>query len=108
MPNGEYHMYNPDVVATLQSAVMTGSYEQYRQFAVLVNERPVSCIRDLLKLKPGAAPIPIEGVEPISAIPARFGSAATSLGAPSPAAHEALATAMQRFAARSTSGEGGE
>jgi glutamate synthase (NADPH/NADH) large chain len=72
MHNGEYHMYNPDVVATLQSAVMTGSYEQYAQFAAMVNERPVSCIRDLLKLKLSAAPIPLEEVEPISAILARF------------------------------------
>ena len=52
MHDGEYHMYNPDVIATLQSAVMTGNYAQYREFAALVNERPVSCIRDLLKLKP--------------------------------------------------------
>jgi glutamate synthase (NADPH) large chain len=108
MHNGEYHMYNPDVVATLQSAVMTGSYEQYREFALLVNERPVSCIRDLLKLKPGAAPVPIEEVEPISAIVARFDSAGMSLGALSPEAHEALAVAMNRLGARSNSGEGGE
>src|SRR5229473_7150294 len=108
MHNGEYHMYNPEVVATLQSAVMTGSYEQYRQFAALVNERPVSCIRDLLKLKAGAAPIPIEEVEPISAIFARFDSAGMSLGALSPEAHEALAIAMNRLGARSNSGEGGE
>ena len=108
MHNGEYHMYNPDVVATLQSAVMTGSYEQYRQFALLVNERPVSCIRDLLKLKPGPAPIPIEEVEPISAVLARFDSAGMSLGALSPEAHEALAIAMNRLGARSNSGEGGE
>ena len=80
MHGGEYHMYNPDVVATLQSAVMTGDYEQYREFAALVNERPVSCIRDLLKLKPRAAAIPIEEVEPISAIIARFDSAGMSLG----------------------------
>jgi glutamate synthase (NADPH/NADH) large chain len=108
MHNGEYHMYNPDVVATLQSAVMTGSYEQYRQFALLVNERPASCIRDLLKLKPGAASIPIDEVEPISAILARFDSAGMSLGALSPEAHEALAIAMNRLGARSNSGEGGE
>src|SRR5882724_10293827 len=108
MHNGEYHMYNPDVVATLQSAVMTGSYEQYRAFAGLVNERPVSCIRDLLKLKTGAAPIPIEEVEPLSAIIARFDSAGMSLGALSPEAHEALAIAMNRLGARSNSGEGGE
>ena len=108
MHNGEYHMYNPDVVATLQSAVMTGSYEQYRQFALLVNERPVSCLRDLLKLKAIAAPIPIEEVEPISAILTRFDSAGMSLGALSPEAHEALGIAMNRLGARSNSGEGGE
>ena len=108
MHNGEYHMYNPDVVATLQSAVMTNSYEQYRQFALLVNERPVSCLRDLLKLKAIAAPIAIEEVEPISAILGRFDSAGMSLGALSPEAHEALAIAMNRMGARSNSGEGGE
>src|SRR5450432_743944 len=108
MHNGEYHMYNPDVVATLQSAVMTGNYEQYQEFASLVNERPVSCIRDLLKLKAGAAPIPIEEVEPVSAILARFDSAGMSLGALSPEAHEALAIAMNALGARSNSGEGGE
>jgi glutamate synthase (NADPH/NADH) large chain len=108
MHNGEYHMYNPDVVATLQSAVMTGSYQQYQQFAQLVNERPVSCIRDLLNLKTGAAPISLEEVEPISAILARFDSAGMSLGALSPEAHEALAIAMNRLGARSNSGEGGE
>ena len=108
MHNGEYHMYNPDVIATLQSAVMMGDYGQYREFAALVNQRPVSCIRDLLKLKPGAAPIPIDEVEPLSAILARFDSAGMSLGALSPEAHEALAMAMNRLGARSNSGEGGE
>src|SRR3984893_1307127 len=63
MHNGEYHMYNPDVIATLQSAVMTGDYQQYLEFAALVNERPVSCIRDLLRLKPGAQAIPLDQVE---------------------------------------------
>jgi glutamate synthase (NADPH) large chain len=101
-------MYNPDVIATLQSAVMTGDYGQYREFAALVNERPVSCIRDLLALAPSAAPIPVAEVEPISAIIARFDSAGMSLGALSPEAHEALAIAMNRLGARSNSGEGGE
>jgi glutamate synthase (NADPH) large chain len=108
MHNGEYHMYNPDVVATLQSAVMAGDYVQYQEFASLVNERPVSCIRDLLKLKAGAAPIPIDEVEPISAILARFDGAGMSLGALSPEAHEALAIAMNALGGRSNSGEGGE
>jgi glutamate synthase (NADPH/NADH) large chain len=108
MHDGEYHMYNPDVVALLQSAVMTGDYEQYLEFAALVNQRPVSCIRDLLRLRPGAAPVPIDEVESVSSILKRFDSAGMSLGALSPEAHEALAIAMNRLGARSNSGEGGE
>jgi glutamate synthase (NADPH/NADH) large chain len=108
MHNGEYHMYNPDVIATLQAAVMSGDYGRYKQYAALVNERPVSCIRDLLKLAPRAAPIPIEEVEPLQAILARFDGAGMSLGALSPEAHEALAIAMNRLGGRSNSGEGGE
>ncbi len=108
MHDGEYHMYNPDVIALLQSAVMTGDYEQYKQFAALVNERPVSCIRDLLKLNAQTPPVPIAEVESVTAILARFDSAGMSLGALSPEAHEALAIAMNRLGARSNSGEGGE
>ena len=108
MHNGEYHMYNPDVIATLQAAVVSGDYGQYQQYASLVNERPVSCIRDLLKLKSAAAPIPLDEVEPAEAILARFDSAGMSLGALSPEAHESLAIAMNRLGARSNSGEGGE
>ncbi|HZF24817.1 MAG TPA: glutamate synthase large subunit, partial [Steroidobacteraceae bacterium] len=105
---GEYHMYNPDVIATLQAAVMTGDYEQYRQFARLVNERPVSTLRDLLAFKRDRQPIPIEQVEPVEEIFKRFDGAGMSLGALSPEAHEALAIAMNRLGARSNSGEGGE
>ena len=108
MHGGEYHMYNPDVVAALQAAVISGDYEHYRLFAQLVNQRPVSTFRDLLELKPGANPVPLEEVEPLEAVLARFDSAGMSLGALSPEAHEALATAMNRLGARSNSGEGGE
>src|SRR5271169_3176122 len=108
MHDGEYHMYNPDVIATLQAAVMSGDYGQYKQYAALVNERPISCIRDMLKLKPERGPIPIDEVEPITALFKRFDSAGMSLGALSPEAHEALAVAMNRLGARSNSGEGGE
>ncbi len=108
MHGGEYHMYNPDVIATLQAAVMTGDYEQYQQFARLVNERPVSTLRDLLALTRERKPIPIEEVEPIEDIFKRFDGAGMSLGALSPEAHEALAIAMNRIGARSNSGEGGE
>jgi glutamate synthase (NADPH) large chain len=105
---GEYHMYNPDVIATLQAAVNTGSYALYQDFARLVNERPASALRDLLALVPAGKAVPIEEVESIEAVISRFDSAGMSLGALSPEAHEALATAMNRLGARSNSGEGGE
>ena len=106
--DGEYHAYNPDVVLTLQRAVTTGDYGVYREYAALVNERPVTCLRDLFALGTDAKPVPIDEVEPVGAILARFDSAAMSLGALSPEAHEALAIAMNRLGARSNSGEGGE
>ncbi|MBP8159689.1 MAG: glutamate synthase large subunit, partial [Aeromonas sp.] len=37
---GEYHTYNPDVVQTLQTAVRSGNYADYKEYARLVNERP--------------------------------------------------------------------
>jgi len=45
---GEYHSYNPDVVTTLQKAVLSGDYQDYQKFSALVNERPTACLRDLL------------------------------------------------------------
>ena len=105
---GEYHMYNPDVIAALQAAVVSGDYAHYRQYAHLVNNRPAATFRDLLALRPAAAPVALAEVEPVEAVLARFDSAGMSLGALSPEAHEALAIAMNRLGARSNSGEGGE
>jgi glutamate synthase (NADPH/NADH) large chain len=106
--NGEYHCYNPDVVATLQSAVRSGDYDRYKQYADLVNHRPVATLRDLMNTKPIGPAVPLEEVEPVEDILVRFDSAGMSLGALSPEAHEALAIAMNRIGARSNSGEGGE
>ena len=50
---GEYHTYNPDVVQTLQTAVRSGNYADYNEYARLVNERPVATLRDLLALQEG-------------------------------------------------------
>ena len=105
---GEYHCFNPDVVATLQAAVRSADFDRYQEYAKLVNERPVATIRDLLRLVPAGPPIPLDEVEPADDILPRFDSAGMSLGALSPEAHEALAIAMNRIGARSNSGEGGE
>jgi glutamate synthase (NADPH/NADH) large chain len=105
---GEYHCFNPDVVATLQAAVRSGDFDRYQEYAKLVNERPVATLRDLFRLVPAGPPVPLDEVEPAEDILPRFDSAGMSLGALSPEAHEALAIAMNRMGARSNSGEGGE
>jgi glutamate synthase (NADPH/NADH) large chain len=105
---GEYHAYNPDVVSTLQAAVRSGDYSDYRIFADHVNNRPAAALRDLLALKDDQTPIDISAVEADTELFKRFDSAAMSIGALSPEAHEALAIAMNRLGGYSNSGEGGE
>ncbi|MDH5977577.1 glutamate synthase large subunit [Vibrio splendidus] len=105
---GEYHAYNPDVVSTLQTAVKTGETSDYQSFAKQVNARPAAMLRDLMSLKKAAQPLALDKVEPSSDLFKRFDSAAMSIGALSPEAHEALAMAMNRLGGYSNSGEGGE
>ena len=105
---GEYHAYNPDVVTSLQKAVVSGKYDDYRVFSTLVNERSPSHFRDLFALKAESPAIDISEVEPAEDLFKRFDTAAMSIGALSPEAHEALAIAMNRLGGKSNSGEGGE
>ena len=104
----EYHAFNPDVVMSLQQAVTSGDYADYRRYAALVNDRPVATLRDLLRPVEADEPLPLDAIEPVENILPRFDSAGMSLGALSPEAHQALAAAMNRMGARSNSGEGGE
>lgn len=106
---GEYHAYNPDVVQSLQKAVNSGDYDAYKHYSAIVNTRPVATLRDLLKLNPPAgAAIALEQVEKEDSLFKRFDSAAMSIGALSPEAHESLAQAMNTLGGYSNSGEGGE
>ena len=99
--DGEYHCYNPEVISTLQAAVKTSSFDTYIKYANLVNQRPVSTLRDLMKPVPLGKKIDVDDVEPLSDIIKRFDSAGMSLGALSPEAHEALAIGMNRLGGRS-------
>lgn len=108
-PQGEYHAYNPEVVNSLQAAVNSGDYEKYKVYRDTVNNRPVTTIRDLLKVNTEKAQaIDIDQVEPAENLYKRFDGAAMSIGALSPEAHESLAAAMNRLGGYSNSGEGGE
>src|ERR687885_2229824 len=66
-------------------------------------------LRGLFTLRTGVRPpVPLEEVEPVSAIVRRFQTGAMSYGSIAQEAHETLALAMNRLGARSNTGEGGE
>ena len=105
--DAEYHAYNPLIIRALQKAAQSGSEEDYEQFTRLVYQRPTTALRDMLTFAP-RMPIPVEQVEPMEAIRARFVISAMSLGALSPETHRAIAVAMNSIGGRNNTGEGGE
>mgnify|MGYP001545137073 CR=1 FL=1 len=105
---GEFHAYGPDVVTSLQKSVRSGQWQDYLSYADLVNKRPISSIRDMFSFADQSEPIDLKEVEVEDELFTRFDSAAMSIGALSPEAHEALAIAMNRLGGFSNSGEGGE
>src|SRR6185503_2411523 len=94
----------------LQKAVRAEDAPSYEAFARLINEqnrRPMN-LRGLWDLVPVGPAVPLDDVEPASAIVKRFATGAMSLGSISKEAHENLAIAMNRIGGRSNTGEGGE
>jgi glutamate synthase domain-containing protein 2/glutamate synthase domain-containing protein 3 len=105
--DGEYHAFQPLVVRALQKAARSGSREDYQNFTELVYSRPPTVLRDLLTFKP-RDPVPIDQVEPMESIRARFVISAMSIGALSPETHRTIAAAMNSIGGRNNTGEGGE
>ncbi|TMM18218.1 MAG: glutamate synthase large subunit [Actinobacteria bacterium] len=135
--DGEHHMWNPETIALVQHAVRSANghigaalqgdldayqsvreseaFQRYREYAREVNEDAArkASLRGLLRIGPSSSaparePVPLEEVEPASAIVKRFCTGAMSLGSISREAHETLAIAMNRLGGRSNTGEGGE
>ncbi len=108
--DGIRHAWNPETIATLQLACRTGSYEKFKEYSKLVDQKedPIF-IRDFLKFKSGnKKSISIDEVEPVEEIVKHFVAGAMSFGALSKEAHEAICLAMNKLGARSNTGEGGE
>jgi glutamate synthase (ferredoxin) len=105
----EKHMFNPLTVAKLQESVRTNKASTFKEFSDLVNNqsKQLMTIRGLFEFDQ-YDPIPIEEVEPWTAIVKRFKTGAMSYGSISKEAHENLAVAMNRIGGKSNSGEGGE
>ena len=106
--SGENHQYQGKLIHLLQSAVGSGSYDQYKKYSAGIHNLPPINLRDLLEFKSSKKAIDINDVEPIEEILKRFGSGSMSHGALSAEAHETLATGMNRIKGASCSGEGGE
>jgi len=108
---GELHLFNPQTVFKLQHATRAGRYDVFKEYTSAVDDqaRALMTLRGLFELKYGDRPaVPIDEVEPVSAIVRRFATGAMSYGSISGEAHETLAIAMNQIGGKSNTGEGGE
>jgi len=109
--DGSPHLFNPETVFRLQHSTRTRRYDIFREYTTLVDDqaRELKTLRGLFELRTGERPaVPLDEVEPVSAIVKRFSTGAMSYGSISKEAHETLAIAMNRLGAKSNTGEGGE
>jgi glutamate synthase (NADPH) large chain len=108
---GELHLFNPQTVFKLQHATRSGRYDVFKEYTSAVDEQAqkLMTLRGLFELRYGDRPaVPIDQVEPVSAIVRRFATGAMSYGSISGEAHETLAIAMNQIGGKSNTGEGGE
>ncbi|RXW33584.1 glutamate synthase large subunit [Propioniciclava flava] len=108
---GPPHLFDPETVFRLQHATRQKRFDIFQQYTSRVNDqsRRLMTVRGLLEFDlDSRTPIPVEEVEPISAIVKRFSTGAMSYGSISQEAHETLAIAMNRLGGKSNTGEGGE
>ncbi len=107
---GEYHLFNPEVIYLLQRACRENNYVLYQEYSRRVGEQftNIATLRGLLDFRFAPEPLPLEEVESVDSICRRFKTGAMSYGSISQEAHEALAIAMNRLGGKSNTGEGGE
>jgi len=109
--DGEPHLFDPETVFRLQHATREKRYDIFREYTSGVNTQSerLMTLRGLFGFKEGVrSPVPIDEVESIESIVARFSTGAMSYGSISAEAHETLAIAMNRLGGKSNTGEGGE
>jgi glutamate synthase domain-containing protein 2/glutamate synthase domain-containing protein 1/glutamate synthase domain-containing protein 3 len=113
----EPHGWQPQTVKALQ--VVTGTargsagtglspIQAWNAFGTLAVENKPTVLRDLLEIRPAAAPLALDQVESAPTIVSRFIASAMSLGSLSPEAHQTITEAMNQLGGRSNTGEGGE
>ena len=102
------HLWTPQRLADLRLAVRTADYTLFKRFTTSIDTDTHVTLRSLLAIRPAAAPLPLDQVEPIEDILPRLLGGAMSLGSLSPEAHETIALALNTLGSMSNCGEGGE
>jgi glutamate synthase (NADPH/NADH) large chain len=108
---GEVHLFNPETVFKLQHSTRAKRYDVFKEYTKLVDDqaRHLATLRGLFAFRVDQRqPVPIDEVEPVSAIVKRFSTGAMSYGSISAEAHETMAVAMNSIGGKSNTGEGGE
>jgi glutamate synthase domain-containing protein 2/glutamate synthase domain-containing protein 1/glutamate synthase domain-containing protein 3 len=111
----EPHGWQPQTVRALQLVTGTAHAasaldptQAWALFRAQTVDAHPTVLRDLLEIRPAAAPLAIDQVEAPANIAHRFIASAMSLGSLSPEAHRTITAAMNTIGARSNTGEGGE
>ncbi|RKO97526.1 putative glutamate synthase Glt1, partial [Caulochytrium protostelioides] len=107
---GEPHINSPNAIASLQDAVRRKNQTAYDTYASESRRQIANCtLRGALDFAfEGRTPVPLDEVEPWTAIVKRFCTGAMSYGSISIESHSTLAIAMNRLGGKSNTGEGGE
>ena len=109
--DGSAHLFNPETVFRLQHSTRNRRYDIFREYTKLIDDQAgeLKTLRGLFGLRTDIRlAVPLDEVEPVSAIVKRFSTGAMSYGSISKEAHETLAIAMNRIGGKSNTGEGGE
>jgi glutamate synthase domain-containing protein 2/glutamate synthase domain-containing protein 1/glutamate synthase domain-containing protein 3 len=106
--DGVRHAFDPIVLKTLRAAAMRGDYEAFQNLSDAMQARQPISLRDLVEALPLGEAVALDSIEPAEEIVRHFVTAAMSIGALSPEAHETIAIGAARLGSLSNSGEGGE
>jgi glutamate synthase domain-containing protein 2/glutamate synthase domain-containing protein 1/glutamate synthase domain-containing protein 3 len=106
--DGVRHSFDPPLLKGLRKTIVARDEAAFLKLSDDLEARGAISVRDLVEPVALGDPIPLDEVEPEEDILARFVTAAMSLGALGPEAHEAVALGAKLAGARSNGGEGGE
>ena len=106
--DGMRHSFDPPLLKGLRKSIVARDEAAFMALSDQLEARAAINLRDLVEPVALGEPISLDEVEPEEHILARFVTAAMSLGALGPEAHEAVALGAKIAGARSNGGEGGE